>query len=339
MARAAGLARTVGDEALDDAVLQRMEGDDGEPAARLQRALGRKQRAREFAEFVVDEDAQRLEDARRRMDPVLRIAADSVLDRLGEIARACRTAVSRGASRSCGAMRPACRSSPRKPKMRARSPALKVLTTSAALRPGCAMRMSSGPSWRKEKPRSRLVELHGGDADIEHDAVDRLAGDVRPVWKRRRATSRSRPSDAASMARPAAMASGIPIDRDDRCAASPGSPPYSRRRRTCHRRSVLPCCGRERVQDFGRRTGMCRASPPPASVLPPGPAIIPILPTVPPGQQAGEGRAAAHEPPRHAREAVPAPTSERNDPGRERPLPSAIPVCSRMKSVTVMRPS
>ena len=34
--------------------------------------------------------------------------------------------------------------------------------------------MSSGPSWRNEKPRSRAIELHRGDAKIEHDAVDRL---------------------------------------------------------------------------------------------------------------------------------------------------------------------
>ena len=34
------------------------------------------------------------------------------------------------------------------------------------------MRMSSGPSKRKEKPRAGLVELPGGDAEIEGDAVD-----------------------------------------------------------------------------------------------------------------------------------------------------------------------
>ena len=35
------------------------------------------------------------------------------------------------------------------------------------------MRMSSGPSKRNEKPRSGLVDLHRGDAEIERDAVDR----------------------------------------------------------------------------------------------------------------------------------------------------------------------
>ena len=46
MARAGGLAGAVREEALDDAVFQRMEGDDDEPAARLQRPLGGKQRLR-----------------------------------------------------------------------------------------------------------------------------------------------------------------------------------------------------------------------------------------------------------------------------------------------------
>ena len=41
---------------------------DDEPPARLQHALGRGKRRGEFAQFVVDEHAQRLERARRRMD-------------------------------------------------------------------------------------------------------------------------------------------------------------------------------------------------------------------------------------------------------------------------------
>ena len=36
------------------------------------------------------------------------------------------------------------------------------------------MRMSSGPSARKEKPRAALVDLHRGDAEVEDDAVDAL---------------------------------------------------------------------------------------------------------------------------------------------------------------------
>ena len=36
------------------------------------------------------------------------------------------------------------------------------------------MRMSSGPSRRNEKPRSRFIELHRGNAEVEHRAVDLL---------------------------------------------------------------------------------------------------------------------------------------------------------------------
>ena len=39
------------------------------------------------------------------------------------------------------------------------------------------MRMSSGPSSRNENPRSASIELHRGDAEIEHDAVDRLVAE------------------------------------------------------------------------------------------------------------------------------------------------------------------
>ena len=36
------------------------------------------------------------------------------------------------------------------------------------------MRMSSGPSFWKEKPRAGFVDLHRRDADVEHDPVDAL---------------------------------------------------------------------------------------------------------------------------------------------------------------------
>ncbi len=50
-------------------------------------ALGRKQRLRQLAELVVDEDAQRLEDAGRRMDLVLHLARRDDLDQAGKVAR------------------------------------------------------------------------------------------------------------------------------------------------------------------------------------------------------------------------------------------------------------
>ena len=88
VARACHRAGAVGDEALDDAVFQRMERDDDQPAAGLQDALGRKQRARQFAEFVIDEDAQRLEHAGSGMDLDLGIETEKAGNGLREIARA-----------------------------------------------------------------------------------------------------------------------------------------------------------------------------------------------------------------------------------------------------------
>src|SRR5690348_5833128 len=53
---------------LDHPVLERMERDHDEAAARLEDALGGHETARELAELVIDVETQRLERARRRMD-------------------------------------------------------------------------------------------------------------------------------------------------------------------------------------------------------------------------------------------------------------------------------
>src|SRR5690606_2608821 len=85
MARTRPLTRTLCEEFLDDAILERMEGDDDETAARFQRAFGGKQRSRQLAELVVDEDAQPLEGAGCRMDFFARVVTNHGSDRLGEI--------------------------------------------------------------------------------------------------------------------------------------------------------------------------------------------------------------------------------------------------------------
>ena len=68
MARDAAAAAALGEKRLDDAVLERMERHDHQPAAGLEHALGRGRAGGELAQLVVDEDAQRLERAGRRMD-------------------------------------------------------------------------------------------------------------------------------------------------------------------------------------------------------------------------------------------------------------------------------
>ena len=88
MSRPCGLTCTVGDELLHDPVFQRVERDNDQPPAGLECALGCKECTGEFAQFVIDEDAQALERARRRMDLVFRIIAESTLDRIGKVAGA-----------------------------------------------------------------------------------------------------------------------------------------------------------------------------------------------------------------------------------------------------------
>jgi len=68
-------------EILDDAVLERMERDDDEPAAGRKQALGRNEPVREAAKLVVDEDAQRLERAGRRVNVAGPSAHDAGDDR------------------------------------------------------------------------------------------------------------------------------------------------------------------------------------------------------------------------------------------------------------------
>src|SRR5688572_25130371 len=54
-------------EALHDAVLERMEGHDRQPPARAQRRLGRPEPADGLPELVVDGDPERLKAPRRRV--------------------------------------------------------------------------------------------------------------------------------------------------------------------------------------------------------------------------------------------------------------------------------
>src|SRR5690554_5853322 len=84
--RADAIARLLPHEVLNNAVLQRMEADNRQPAARLEQAHGLRQRALQRAEFVVDRDAQRLKRARRRVDALPR-ARHGSLDDLRQLAR------------------------------------------------------------------------------------------------------------------------------------------------------------------------------------------------------------------------------------------------------------
>ena len=70
-------------EGLDDAVLERMERHHHQPAAGLEHGFGGRQGGRQLGELLVDEDAQRLERAGRRMNGA-RPRPHHALDDVGE---------------------------------------------------------------------------------------------------------------------------------------------------------------------------------------------------------------------------------------------------------------
>jgi hypothetical protein len=78
------LAAAVLEAALDDAVLERVEGDHAEAGAAGEAAADRVEAALERAELVVHRDAERLEDAGRRVAATG--ARDDVRDGVGEVA-------------------------------------------------------------------------------------------------------------------------------------------------------------------------------------------------------------------------------------------------------------
>ena len=77
-----------GEKALGDAVLQRMEGDDGEPALRLEQMLGGAQAPRELEKLLIEIEAERLEGPRRRVLGLVMPAAKHAGDDVGELAGA-----------------------------------------------------------------------------------------------------------------------------------------------------------------------------------------------------------------------------------------------------------
>ena len=201
------LAGAVGDEALDDAVLERMEGDDGEPAAWLQHALGGEQCAGELAELVIDEDAQRLEDAGGRMDLVLRVAADMRLDRIGKVERALERALLAPPldhPRDAAGMPLLAEEAED-----AREIAwLEAVDHVGSRRAGLGHAHVERAVGAEGEAAIGLVELHRRDADVEHDAVDLCLGEFVEPARTVHAPACSRPENAVARSAPALIASG-----------------------------------------------------------------------------------------------------------------------------------
>ena len=112
--RADAPARALGEEALHAPVLERVEGDRGEPAAGAQQIPGRRQRALERAELVVHGDPDRLEHALGGMPARRSCGGAPAPPRLiaSTSSRSSRSARARAGARSRARSAPAKRSSP-----------------------------------------------------------------------------------------------------------------------------------------------------------------------------------------------------------------------------------
>ncbi len=182
MPRTGSLAGTIGKEALHDAVLERMERDDDETSAGLQRCFRRKQRLGEFAEFIIDEDAQRLEDARRGMDLVLGLARRDDLDEAGQIARRLerlfRPPLLDGAGNA-----PRLLFLAEKAENTNEIADLGAIDDIGSTHAGSRHAHVERPIPLERKTALGLVDLHGGDADIEHHAIEPSTEHGRPDRK------------------------------------------------------------------------------------------------------------------------------------------------------------
>ena len=175
-----GSAAAFAEEALHDAVLETVEGDDGEPAAGLERALGGLEPLLELVELGVQDGCG---SPGRCGSPDRSSGRDGSPRRGGRSrpARRCArpAARRRWRGRSPGrAAPPHTRAGPGR--SRPRRPNSEIPRRSG---PTCSIRMSSGPSAWNEKPRSAwsiCIELTPISSAIAVDEADAAFGE-RPV--------------------------------------------------------------------------------------------------------------------------------------------------------------
>ena len=141
------------------------------PASSRARGVG--QERVQPVELAVDPDAQRLERPRRRVDALIAARRNRAPDDLGELRRWSRSAAETAPATMARAMRREWRSSPNWKITFARSSSSTSHEQVGRGRPlDLSMRMSSGSSRRKLKPRPSRVELHRRHAEIGEHAVD-----------------------------------------------------------------------------------------------------------------------------------------------------------------------
>ena len=193
----------------------------------------------ELVELLVDEDAQRLERARRRMD----LAGLARAPR-GRRCRRARWWCAIGASSRAATMARAtareCRSSPSWKMMSARSRSDGLRHHVGGARAVAAHAHVERAVEAEREAALGLVELHRRDAEIEHDAVDRV---VAEFSRRPRSSAEKRSSTSGQPATAGFDQIGavrdralVAVDADHLRIRPPrGSRACSRRRRRCRR--------------------------------------------------------------------------------------------------------
>ena len=163
-------ARAEAEELLDDPVLERVERHHREAPAGLDEPLGGAKPAHEFAQFVVDRDAQRLEGACRGMGQLSAPRRRDAGDEPGKLQR-------RG-ERLClavgddGARDPASGALLAEVKQNVGDRPLVLVAQDVGGRTAAAPHAHVEGSVEAEREAARrLVELHRRNPDVEHDSV------------------------------------------------------------------------------------------------------------------------------------------------------------------------
>ena len=163
-------------EGFDDAVFKRMEGDDDKAPAGLEDRFGRAESGREFAQLVVDEDAQRLKGAGGRMDAArarVHDPGDEVGERAGGADRTLAARALDGAGDGAGM-----------PLLAEARDDIGELTRGGlrhhvgGARPKTAHAHIERTVGAEREAALGRVELHRRDAKVEDDAIDRVMAEA-----------------------------------------------------------------------------------------------------------------------------------------------------------------
>src|SRR5262249_31706673 len=170
--RAGSRCAARGKKALGDAVLQRMEGDHGEPALRLEKMFRGTQSASELEQFLIEMESQRLKGAGRGVLGFVVSPAKHAGDDVGKLRGPCDRrflpARDNGPGDRPGPLLLAeCADDGGKLALG------QLIDEVACGRAGAAPAHVETAVLAEGEAALRLVELHGGDAEIERHAVDR----------------------------------------------------------------------------------------------------------------------------------------------------------------------